>query len=222
MNCRCSRFPVLLDIYQRYLLQANMSDFKSEVSRCYTAGTLERLVSHSDASVRRAAVLALGSTGEMSSVRILVSALRDADRTVAILAENALHSIWNRAGDESDQRMLQNLSRMVSSGEAAMAVTFASLQLEKTPRFAEIWFQRASAWFELGEYEYAREDLETVLDLNPFHFDAYVLLGYVHMETGRTVQALRAFRNALDINPGLKNTQLRKRTSAFLRQARSN
>ena len=87
MNCRCSRFPVLLDIYQRYLLQANMSDFKSEVSRCYTAGTLERLVSHSDASVRRAAVLALGSTGEMSSVRILVSALRDADRTVAILAE---------------------------------------------------------------------------------------------------------------------------------------
>lgn len=103
-----------------------------------------------------------------------------------------------------------------------MAVTFASLQLEKTPRFAEIWLQRASAWFELGEYEFAREDLETVLDLNPFHFDAYVMLGYVYMETGRTVQALRAFRNALDINPGLKNTQLRKRTSVFLRQARSN
>jgi len=126
VNCRCSRSPMLLDIYQRYLMQANMSDFESEVSRSYTAGTLERLVSHSDASVRRAAVFALGSMGGASSVRILVSALRDADRTVAILAENALHSIWNRAGDESDQRMLRNLGRMVSNGEAAMAVTFAS------------------------------------------------------------------------------------------------
>lgn len=96
---------------------------------------------------------------------------------------------------------------MTANGEALKTVTFASLQLEKTPDFAEVWFQRAAAWFELGQFEFALQDLEKTLDLNPFHFSAYVMLGNVHMECGRTAQALHSFRSALDVNPGLRNSR---------------
>ncbi len=170
------------------------------------SGTLERLVSHADATVRRAAVLALGLVGNFSSNSILATALTDCDKTVALLAESALCNIWRRDGDAEDQLALQNLIRMNAEGNPLKVVTYASLQLEKTPRFAEIWFQRASAWFALGEFEFALEDLEKTLDLNPFHFNAYVMLGYVQMELGHVALALHAFRNALDINPGLKKS----------------
>lgn len=207
MNCRCSRSPILLDFYRRYLEQANISDFERSVSSRYSAGALEHLAHHYDVNVRRAAVLALGLVGTMSSNTLLASLLTDDDRTTATLAESAIRNVWRRDGDEDDQRALQNLLRLTANGEAVKTVTYASLQLEKTPKFAEIWFQRARAWFELGEFKYALEDLEKTLDLNPFHFNAYVLLGNVHIEFGRTALALRAFRNALDVNPGLRSPQ---------------
>ena len=207
MNCRCSRSPILLDFYQRYLEHTNISDFERSVIRHYSAGTLEHLVQHRDLNVRRAAVLALGLVGNISSNTILASLLTDSDRTTATLAESAIRNVWRRDGDEEDQQALQNLIRLTSSGEAVKTVTYASLQLEKTPKFAEVWFQRAKAWFELGEFEFALEDLEKTLDLNPFHFNAYVMLGNVHLESGRTALALHAFRNALDINPGLRRPQ---------------
>ncbi len=211
MDCRCSRSPILLDYYQNYLVSANISDFEQNVSRHYTVGTLERLVSHAEATVRRAAVLALGLLGNFSSNSLLATALTDRDRTVALLAESALRNIWRRDGDAEDQLALQNLIRMNAEGNPLKTVTYASLQLEKTPDFAEIWFQRASAWFSLGEFEFALEDLEKTLDLNPFHFSAYIMLGYVQMELGHVKLSLHAFRNALDINPGLKSSRaLRK------------
>ncbi len=207
MNCRCSRSPILLDFYRRYLEQANISDFERSVSCRYSVGALEHLARHCDLNVRRAAALALGLIGNMSSNAILASLLTDGDRATATLAENAIRNVWRRDGDEDDQRALQNLIRLTANGEAVKTVTYASLQLEKTPKFAEVWFQRARAWFELGEFKFALEDLEKTLDLNPFHFNAYVLLGNVHIEFGRTALALRAFRNALDVNPGLRGPQ---------------
>lgn len=218
MNCRCTRLPVLMEFYQRFLQNANMSDFETAVRRSYVPGTLERLICHSNSSVRRAAVLALGLIGNFTSNSVLASALNDSDRTVATLAENAIQMVWRRDGDEEDQAALQNLMRMNANGEMLKTVTYASLLLEKAPKFAEVWFQRASAWFELGQFEFAQKDLEKVLDLNPFHFNAYVMLGYVHLESGNAPAALRAFRNALDINPGLKNSQSMKR---IRRSARS-
>lgn len=211
MNCRCRRSPILLNLYQRYLLKAEIEEFEQECARYYTPGTLERLLSHREAAVRCAAVLALSLLGNFRSVPALSAALRDADRTVSLLAENAIRVLWNRDGSAEDQQNLQSLIQMNSGGEMLKTITFASLQLEKTPGFAEVWNQRALAWFELGRFEYALDDLQKTLALNPYHYNAYVTLGYVYMELGRTNQALAAFHCALELAPGLKRSRAMKR-----------
>ncbi len=222
MNCRCRRSPILLELYQRYLLKAGIQEFEQECSRYYSPGTLERLLSHSEASVRRAAVLALGLLGNYSSVPALSAALRDEDRTVSILAENTIRTLWNRDGNAADQQNLQKLIQMNAQGEMLKTITFASLQLQNTPGFAEVWHQRALAWFELGRFEFALDDLLRTLELNPHHFNAYVTLGYVYMELGRTNQALHAFHCALELNPGLKYSRTLKRIRTSQQRAAGN
>jgi len=188
-------------------MNADINEFERNISHYYSAGTLERLLMHTNVSVRRGAVLALGLIGDYHSNVSLASILPDCDRVTSLLTENALRLIWRRDGDSNDRDALQAIIRMNVTGEYWKVVTYASLQLERTPDFAEVWFQRASAWFSVGEFQFALEDLKKVVDLNPFQFQAYVLLGNVYMEIGQTSQALRAFRNALDINPGLKKAR---------------
>ena len=53
------RQPRLLISYQDYLDRPDCSAFSSQVGDCYTAGTLQRLASHSRREIRRAAVLAV-------------------------------------------------------------------------------------------------------------------------------------------------------------------
>ena len=207
MNCSCIRSQILLDIYQQYLMNADINEFEQRVKQFYSLGTLERLLNHSNPKVRRGAILALGLVGEYSSNVRLASILPDCDRVTSLLAENALRLIWRRNGDSSDRETLQGIIRMNAEGEHWKAITYASLQLERTPDFAEVWFQRASAWFMEGKFRFAIEDLLKTVELNPFHFQAYVMLGNAYMEIGKTSQALRAFRNALDINPSLKKAQ---------------
>lgn len=207
MNCQC-RTPLLLDFYRRYLDgTAEISSFIKEVRSVYSAGTLERLLASPSVEVRRAAVLALGQIGDFRSNKILAASLRDSDRTTAALAENALRSLWKRDENPEDQRNLQCFIDLLLCGEPLKVVTYASLQIEKTPRFAEVWNVRGQAWFDAGKYAYALEDFRRALALNPYHFNAAVMMGYAHMELGHTLEALRAFRLALELNPGLKHTR---------------
>lgn len=207
MNCSCTRSPILLDIYQQYLMNADINEFERNINRFYSVGTLERLLNHSNLSVRRGAVLALGLVGDFRSNARLASILPECDRVTSLLAENSLRLIWRRNGDSKDREALQAILRMNAEGEHWKAITYASIQLDRTPDFAEVWFQRASAWFAEGKFQFALEDLKKTIELNPFHFQAFVMLGNVYMEIGKTSLALRAFRNALDINPALKKAR---------------
>jgi tetratricopeptide (TPR) repeat protein len=185
-------------------LQAALEEFKSRVQARYNEGTLQRLLDSPGARARRAAVLALGLAGTMKSNALVASMLRDEDRGVRHLAGEALWSLWFRAGSEAQN---QELRRLAKVDDPEQGVAGLSALIKKAPHFAEAYNQRAILYFRLGDYQRSVGDCETVVKLNPCHFGAQAGLGQGYMKLRKPRAALRAFRNALQINPGLDGVQ---------------
>lgn len=177
-----------------------VGEFRDAVCESYTEGTLQRLLGAPDAKARRAAALALGLTGTFGSVPSTAAALRDEDPLVRHFATDALWELWFREGTEEQNQRLQEAVR-----EPDMHKARADLDalLRDAPTYAEVHNQRAIWFFKRGEFARAVEDCETVLRLNPHHFGAAAGMGQCLLKLNRPRAALRAFRQALEINPNL-------------------
>ena len=181
-------------------LRAATSSYKKHVAKRYLEGTLVRLLDSTDVVTRRAAVLALALLGTMESNEAVAARLHDEDDEVRQLASDALWKIWFRGDSEAHNLELQRLSRMRDRQKAAAGL---DRLLAKAPDFAEAYNQRAILAFGQKQYERSIADCEKVLELNPFHFAAQVGIGQCYLQMRRHKSALKAFRNALRINPNL-------------------
>lgn len=178
-----------------------LNAFRQKVVGRYTEGTLQRLLASPDARSRRAAVLALELVGTMASNACLARTLRDEDAAVRDLAAGALWSLWFRADTPPHNRELQ---RILRNADPARARAGLDALIRKAPRFAEAYNQRAILSFRLEEYERSVEDCQAALKLNPFHFGALAGMAQCYMRLRKPRAALRAFRHAFRINPGLE------------------
>lgn len=181
-----------------------LEGFRHKTAVRYSEGTLQRLLESTDPLTRRATVLALGLLGTMESNRPLAGMLHDADAVVRQLAADSLWAIWFRGDSEQNNRQLQRLIRLHNPGRA-----LAGLEelIHKAPDFAEAYNQRAIVFFRIGEYEKSIEDCQSVLRLNPFHFGAQSGMGQCYMKIHKPRQALKAFRQALRMHPGLDGVE---------------
>ena len=210
MERSCYHAPILSEFYQQYLADADIMQFRGCVESRYTPATLEHLVEHREVSVRRAAVLALGLIGDFRSNTVLGAALRDSDSITAILAEVAIRTLWKRDATPEAQEVLRLVTELNTTGNLLRAIAWANAQLDITPSFAELRYQRGKAWFQLGNFQNALDDfLQTLMD-NPLQFDAARMAAHCFMELGRTRDMLNAFRLAVRINPNLKMARISK------------
>jgi tetratricopeptide (TPR) repeat protein len=186
-------------------LRSGLEKFKKRVEARYTEGTLHRLLHSSDAQTRRATVLSLGLTGSMKPSNAIVAAmLHDSDRGVRQLAADALWSLWFRA-DTNDNN--QELNRLMNLRDRRKKRAGLDALIARAPNFAEAYNQRAMLHFQTEEWQKSISDCERVLKLNPYHFGAAAGLGRSYMELGKHRSALRSFRHALRINPGLEDVE---------------
>ena len=182
-------------------VQTAMREFRAAVREHYTEGTLQRvLVTASDVKARRAAALALGLTGTFASVPAAAAALHDDDQLVRRFATDSLWELWFRAGTDGQNARLHEAAREPDPIKARAELDDL---IREAPTFAEAHNQRAIWFFKRGEFARAVEDCETVLRLNPHHFGAAAGMGQCLLKLNRPQAALRAFRQALDINPDL-------------------
>jgi tetratricopeptide (TPR) repeat protein len=172
--------------------------FKHRVAERYSEGTLMRLLESGDSSGRRAALLALGLLGTMDASSAVAARLHDEDREVAQTAADTLWTLWFRGDSTANNDELQRLAR-IRDREKALAGLDALIL--RAPRFAEAYNQRAIVYFRLKQFERSITDCEKVLDLNPHHFGAQAGLGQSYLQMRKHRAALKAFRNALRINP---------------------
>ena len=199
--------PVLNELYEQYIADQDSAALISRVSQRYTTATLERLAQRGGRVSRRAAVLALGFLGSYESNAVVGRALHDRDRGVRTFAENGIQSLWKRAGSESQCRELGIIVRLNNAQQYEEAVDTAIELLEKAPWFAEVWNQRAIAYYAIGEYEASIRDCRQALEINPYHFAAAAGMAQCYVQLGDNRGALESFRRALRLNPNLEGVR---------------
>ena len=199
------QLPLLVIFYAKYLDSQDTASFISNVSRYYTVGTLQRLVMSESRETRRSATLALGFLGDYESNRVFSRLLHDEDRTVRMLAENGIRSVWTRVGNDHARQALRTVMRLIIAKQYEEAVAKATEILEHTPRFAEVWNQRAIAHFALKQYTFSIEDGMKALEINPCHFAAAIGVGQSHLYLGHLSETVEYFQLALQLNPNLEN-----------------
>lgn len=192
---------LLVDYYESFLRDQEIEHFRQQVSARYTEGTLARVVDTGTTQARRAAVLALGLFGSYEANATVARALRDSDLTVRRLAGDALWAIWFRADTPENNRTLEEVSKLISRQQPEEAVDLATRLIERAPKFAEAYNQRAIAHFAQQRFEESATDCRRVLERNPYHFGALSGLAQCQLQLGQRREALKTFRRALRLQP---------------------
>ncbi|MFW6170476.1 MAG: hypothetical protein ACODAD_08300, partial [Planctomycetota bacterium] len=202
------RAPLLDTFYELYLSEETSARFVARVSGHYLTGTLARLAVCGARTTRRAAVLAVGFLGNYECNGVLGHALRDEDRVVRLLAENSIRELWLRDGAPEHQHRARHLVRLNDCGRFDEAVREASQLTGEADGFAEVWNQRAVAYFQLSEYRKSLSDCKQTICRNPFHFPCAIGMGHCYLELHEPSAALECFRWALEVNPDLENVRV--------------
>src|SRR5262249_11678738 len=140
-------------------------------------------------------------------------ALRDPDPTVRSLAENALWAIWFRGDTAENNASLEGVALLVTHQRYREAVTAATRLVERAPRFAEAYNQRAIAEYHLGWFEASAEDCRRVLERNPYHIGALSGLAKCLLRLNKRGEALDALRRSAKLQPF--NEELRNYIAAL-------
>jgi tetratricopeptide (TPR) repeat protein len=96
---------------------------------------------------------------------------------------------------------LQMITRWNRGSQFRAAAALAGEILKENPGFSEVWYQRAFAWYGLGDFDAAIADSQQALEANPYHFHAAVGLGQCYLEREDAATALCCFQWALQIHP---------------------
>lgn len=185
-------------------IRRGLNRFRKDVAENYNEASLERLLVNANPEVRQSAVLAIGLLGTMCVNAALAARLRDEDPIVSELACDALWSVWFRADGRENNQELQRLMRLrINEDSAASVLAGYRMLIDKAPRFAEAYNQRAIVYYRLGDLARAIDDCEKVLRFNPYHFGAASGLAQCFMKQKKLRAALRSYRRANRINPHL-------------------
>ena len=122
-------------------------------------------------------------------------------------AARIVAEIWARwSTHPSEQALTAMLTRgvvMMGQGDYVHAEALFTTIIEKDPTFAEAWNRRATLYYMQGKVAASRSDIAQTLALEPRHFGALAGLGLIELSQGNYERALRAYEEALAVNPHL-------------------
>jgi len=196
--------PLLIQHYERYLVDQNLDTYAGIVSSSYTVGSLERIVAAGDPTARRGAIIALGQLADYHSNTTLGRALTDRDRGVRMLAEHNIRHLWTRVGTPAQRRHLVAVTEQLEKKDFERATQLATAVVQDAPWIAEAWYNRGKAYFQMGQYEAATRDCHQALEINAYHFLAASIMGQAYLKRNDPVTALDSFRRALRLNPSME------------------
>jgi tetratricopeptide (TPR) repeat protein len=97
----------------------------------------------------------------------------------------------------------------MSIGDYPAALRYFSDVVNLAPGLAEGWNKRATVLYLMGDYDGSVHDIQKTLALEPRHWGALSGLGLINMRLERVDQAIKAFEEAVTINPHLLGTKVR-------------
>jgi tetratricopeptide (TPR) repeat protein len=112
--------------------------------------------------------------------------------------------IWNRSGSDTLDLLMERVEQANKGGDHVTALDILDSVLALKPDFTEAYSRRAAVHFQMKDMDAAMRDLRQTLSLEPRHFQALAGIGLVYQNGGEPRQALKAFREALKLNPHMK------------------
>jgi len=137
----------------------------------------------------------------MSQIDSLLTDLKNADENIRHRATVALWRLWLHQKGIYGLELLQQAETLQEAGDRQGAESLLTNLIEDQPDFAEAWNRRAILHYSQGKYQKSLEDCQMVVSLNPIHFGAFHGLGLCHAALGSYGAAIRAFRQALELQP---------------------
>lgn len=113
-------------------------------------------------------------------------------------------ALWSRSGSAALDLLLRRGREALEEGDHEAAIDHLSALIDHAPDFAEGYNTRATAYYADGRVGEALSDIVRALELEPRHFGALAGLGFVMEDLGHERDALRAYRAAAELHPGIE------------------
>ncbi|PIE10280.1 MAG: hypothetical protein CSA72_09555 [Rhodobacterales bacterium] len=151
-----------------------------------------------------AIVLAVGYSlpvAAQDTLDTLFSDLATANPETAEYVAGRIRTRFAQSGSPTLDLLLERGRDALEAGDALTAAGHLTALTDHAPDFAEGFATRASAFFALGLYGPALDDLRRTLILEPRHFDALQGVAVILEETGDPKQARAAWQQVQAIHP---------------------
>lgn len=126
--------------------------------------------------------------------------------------ENLIWQAWMAGPTAEISQMLQEALTARRVADYDKAVAILDDVIARAPDYPEAWNQRATLRFLEGDLDGSLEDIDRVMELEPKHFAALSGRGLILLHQGRTRLAHKALREAVAINPWLRERALLPQT----------
>ncbi len=117
--------------------------------------------------------------------------------------EFVIWNIWVQSGDDAIDLLMSDGVDSMGRRDYRRALRSFDQIVTIAPEFAEGWNKRATLYYLMGDFKRSLADIEMTLKLEPRHFGALAGRGLIYVELEDDAQALKAFEDALTINPFL-------------------
>ncbi len=114
---------------------------------------------------------------------------------------------WSKSGSASMDLLLKRGQDALAAGDPQSAIDHLTALIDHAPDFPEGYNERATAYFQIGQLGLSIADIARTLALNPRHFGALSGLGMIFEQLNEPDKALEVYREALKINPHMKDVQ---------------
>jgi tetratricopeptide (TPR) repeat protein len=191
----------LVHLARPFLSRGDTDGLTEALRARWSADCIELLLEHPDEEIVHLALTCLGLVGDLAQCQSVSRLLQHNRSALVVAAENALWSIWFRAGGSEAGRLVRKAAGLLEKHLPERALPLLDLAIRDRPMFAEAYHQRAIARLLLGRHDAALEDAKHASRLHPGHFAAWACQGNCYAETGQHAEALRCYRVALRIHP---------------------
>lgn len=186
----------------------NETELKHRLLADYPEEDLAGYLRSEDPLISRAAGFGLQLIGTDTVVPDLLEALQYEDPITCFNAEGALWEIWASSGDTVVDALMEDGRKLMEQEAYQEAVEQFTNVIETAPDFAEGYNQRAVAYFMLEAWHKSIRDCKQTLVHNPNHFGALAGMGHGYFRLGQIKEAADAYKEALDINPNMREISL--------------
>ncbi len=138
---------------------------------------------------------------------LFASLKSETDPEAAGEIENAILALWLESGSDTVDLLMQWTLKAMEEKQYSRALDFLDRIILLEPAYVEGWNKRATVYFLMDDYGKSIADIGKVLELEPRHFGALSGLGIIMRSLGDDKRAMAAFREALAVDPHLKNVR---------------